>query len=1265
MKNRIIMFVLILSVNGSILAQNIAFLQNPSVQSSQDGLIQALRGEGYAVTTLYSPFNFTNLGEFDLVILGRAVSSGDFTDYISWNSLEVPVIVLNSYCLRNTRLKLMNISSVVPTADGSAISSNLITNARPVTLADGTCDPVLRGIASGGVSFGFSKWFYDYVNYRPADFITGANTGKPLAVLAPEASKGAGTILMARWEPGREAYPGSGIHAGYRTFINIGADDSSSPVRYNYDSYTDASLKLFMNEAALLTKRGVITSIKSQPESQTANMGSSALFTIEAAGTDLTYQWKKDDINIEGATSPSYTIDKVTGSDAGSYAVIVDGSYGEPVTSDGAILSVEGSKIAFLQNPSVQGRQEGLIQRLIDEGYTVTTLYAPFNFTALGDYDLIILGRAVSSGDFTDYASWNSLNIPVIVLNSYCLRNNRLRLLNISSVVPAADGSIVSSSLITNAVPVAVADGKCDPVFTNIATSGVSFGYNKWFYDHINYFPADFIAGSNTGKPLLILAGNASKGAGTVLMARWEPNREAYPGSGIHSGYRTYLNLGADDSAVPVHYNYENYTDASLNLLINEVAFLTCGSLPVSVCTVPSIQQHPETKMLTAGSSCEFRCDATGTGIAYQWLKDGININGADSAVYYVYNAGADDTGDYSVVVSGDCGSVTSDNASLSICFPPAITNQPVSLIAAAGASAELSVTASGTGISYQWKKNGEVIAGANSSAYTKTDLVAGDAGNYSVVVSGSCGNPVTSNVAVLTVKVVPAVNADYWVATNGSDSNPGTFDRPFATWQKGFNILTPGKTLCIRGGVYYANPTTFGSRYCGVVVDNKHGTSSDIITVFAYPGETPVLDCRNFSGTSYKRFGIYLNSCEYWHIRGLEITRVDQLSTGNFYIGIGLEINSGNHITIENCVSHHNGGYGFGTRVDAHNTLFINCDSYSNYDHYSTTPGDDADGWDIGYAYGNPVITLESCRSWDNGDDGFDMYQGSGYSGIYYLKNCWAWHNGYRPDGVTAAGNGCGFKYGLDGQRYDGVTRRYTYNCIAYDNRKRGFSQESANVKKVFYNNISYSNNTWGWSFYGFDMADVLRNNIAFGDGIEQPGSIRISDHNSWDGGVTVTSSDFVSVDGSQLDDQRKSDGSLPEITFLKLITGSDLIGAGVNVGLPYFGNNPDLGPYETSDSKGAVAENKTIENAEIITEINTAGSVRIYPNPVKDWLAIELNDQENIARLILFNSAGIKLFDGAGTGTSFIEMSSYPPGFYVLHVYRCGELRIMKIIK
>lgn len=44
---------------------------------------------------------------------------------------------------------------------------------------------------------------------------------------------------------------------------------------------------------------------------------------------------------------------------------------------------------------------------------------------------------------------------------------------------------------------------------------------------------------------------------------------------------------------------------------------------------------------------------------------------------------------------------------------------------------------------------------------------------------------------------------ADFFVATNGDDANPGTVAQPLATLQAAVNKLQPGDTRIVRGGVY------------------------------------------------------------------------------------------------------------------------------------------------------------------------------------------------------------------------------------------------------------------------------------------------------------------------------------------------------------------------------------------------------------------------------------------------------------------------------
>jgi uncharacterized repeat protein (TIGR02059 family) len=418
----------------------------------------------------------------------------------------------------------------------------------------------------------------------------------------------------------------------------------------------------------------------------------------------------------------------------------------------------------------------------------------------------------------------------------------------------------------------------------------------------------------------------------------------------------------------------------------------------------------------------------------------------------------------------------------------------------------------------------------------------------------------------------------EYYVATNGNDNNPGTLTQPWATWQKGFNSISAGDILYIRGGTYSPGGFADDNMFCAVAVDGKKGTSTNMFNVFAYPGETPILDCRNLTSASYERMGVLLYNCDYWHLSGLEITRCDQLSTGARYGGQGLMLMNSNYNKIERTTAHHNGGPGLGMRGNCEENLFLNCDAYSNWDAYSDLPGDNADGFDVGfitYRAGNDRKNyFDGCRAWMNGDDGFDMYQMSGYHGTYYFTNCWAWKQGYRPDGVTQGGNGCGFKYGDDNAySADAQIRRSTHNCIAYANRTRGFSQETANDVMEFYNNISYNNGLQGFSFVTYNLADVLRNNISYKNGGDIFASNQIHDHNSWDSNVTVSDADFLSINGSELEGPRKSDGSLPDINFLHLASGSDLIDKGVNVGISFSGNAPDLGAFEVQSGAPAPA--------------------------------------------------------------------------------------------
>ncbi|MFN8003069.1 MAG: hypothetical protein U0X75_18870 [Acidobacteriota bacterium] len=112
------------------------------------------------------------------------------------------------------------------------------------------------------------------------------------------------------------------------------------------------------------------------------------------------------------------------------------------------------------------------------------------------------------------------------------------------------------------------------------------------------------------------------------------------------------------------------------------------------------------------------------------------------------------------VVVTSDCGTTTSNAATLAFNSATTIGLQPVNQTVCAGAPASFSVTANGTGpFTYQWRKNGAPISGATNSSFAIPATAAADAGSYDVVINGACGT-VTSGAATLTVNSGAAISS-------------------------------------------------------------------------------------------------------------------------------------------------------------------------------------------------------------------------------------------------------------------------------------------------------------------------------------------------------------------------------------------------------------------------------------------------------------------------------------------------------------------------
>ncbi|GAI38937.1 unnamed protein product [marine sediment metagenome] len=100
---------------------------------------------------------------------------------------------------------------------------------------------------------------------------------------------------------------------------------------------SDACGSVPSNSATLAVK--LSTEITQQPDDINANEGEDISLNVVATGTSLTYQWRFNGANIEGADTATYQILSVTVDNAGNYDVVVTGECGER-TSDVAVLSI-------------------------------------------------------------------------------------------------------------------------------------------------------------------------------------------------------------------------------------------------------------------------------------------------------------------------------------------------------------------------------------------------------------------------------------------------------------------------------------------------------------------------------------------------------------------------------------------------------------------------------------------------------------------------------------------------------------------------------------------------------------------------------------------------------------------------------------------------------------------------------------------------------------------------------------------------------------
>jgi pectate lyase len=614
------------------------------------------------------------------------------------------------------------------------------------------------------------------------------------------------------------------------TYTYVGTDNGAATSSYAFDWFgfrysgsNLASAVVFTNLKVVYTPSSSSVAapvISAQPTftggqtSLTANAGTATALSVTATGTGLTYQWKKQGVDVSGATSSTLNFASLLGTDSGTYTVVVSNAGGS-VTSNAASLNVVAPGGAYTPDgfaASVTGGAAGPTVNVSTAAtlrqYAEAAASSPYTIVVSGTIDLGAAGRVnVKSNKTIKGADTSATILGTLTIDN--ATNVIVSNLNVSANTGAAaenDGITIAAStnvLVTKCTIYDCTDGNLDVVN---GSDLVTISWCKFYYTRDN--------GHNFSN--LIGSSDSDLGTGSYRVS-WHHNwwstgakqrMLACRFGGSHM-FNNYWDCAGDDYCTEVRniaemlseYNYYNGVkdplakrtalpnDQGKLKTINNVFNACTGSQLVSSDVVftptysyqlaaaadvpalvmagagnvavdaPAVGTAAITGAASVNAGAGITLTAVPTGFTpttYQWRFKNADIAGATSSTLTIASAQSTDAGDYSVAIARTGGAVVvSARHSLAVnavAVAPAITTQPVSQTVTEGAGASFTVVASGTApLTYQWKKGGVDIGGATNATYTIAATVAGDAGSYTVFVSNAAGNA-TSNAATLTV---------------------------------------------------------------------------------------------------------------------------------------------------------------------------------------------------------------------------------------------------------------------------------------------------------------------------------------------------------------------------------------------------------------------------------------------------------------------------------------------------------------------------------
>ncbi len=343
-----------------------------------------------------------------------------------------------------------------------------------------------------------------------------------------------------------------------------------------------------------------------------------------------------------------------------------------------------------------------------------------------------------------------------------------------------------------------------------------------------------------------------------------------------------------------------------------------------------------------------------------------------------------------------------------------------------------------------------------------------------------------------------PEVAGAFYVAPNGSDSNPGTKDKPWATLQHAAETLTAGQTVYVRDGTYQLTER---------VEPKNSGTPDAWITFAGYPGETVILD---FSGRS-----VALDDRDYGAIlisNGVSYIRIENLQVHNAQSS-GISVCSAHHVDIIGNTTKHTFSSGINTLSIANN----GCQNPHDVRilHNTIIGATDNSMAMAGYGGGeapHEAISTMGVQNFeiaynhihDSHKEGIDVKENSGNGKVHHnlveniARQCYYVDAGFGGlhdiEIYSNIGRGCGFMgFALSSENPDLAKNISFHHNLLYNNAGNGIyiSRFGANGPrenvKIYKNTIVHSGHgiDGGWIGGGLNIYSANIKNVAIHDNI------------------------------------------------------------------------------------------------------------------------------------------------------------------------------------